>query len=103
MALVDPSAPVSAVRDIIAGVGAAPVAERVKGLITLLADRSAPLEHARAECDLGDALARDVGMPDTILSALGDLFERWDGKGHPNGKAGRRHPDRPRRNAPISQ
>lgn len=24
---------------------------------------------------------------DSILAALGDVFERWDGKGHPNGRA----------------
>jgi HD-GYP domain-containing protein (c-di-GMP phosphodiesterase class II)/DNA-binding CsgD family transcriptional regulator len=89
MAFVDPSEPLGLVRDVIGGVGAgAPTAKRVKGLATLLTDRSAPLEHAQAECDVGDALARKIGMPDTILAALGDVFERWDGKGHPNGKSG---------------
>lgn len=88
MAFVDPSEPVALLRDIIGGIGAgAPMPKRVKGLATLLTDRSAPLEHAQAECDVGDALARKVGMPGTILAALVDVFERWDGKGHPTGKS----------------
>ena len=27
-------------------------------------------------------------MPEPVVVAVGDLFERWDGKGHPNGKQG---------------
>ncbi|HUP75706.1 MAG TPA: HD domain-containing phosphohydrolase [Acidimicrobiales bacterium] len=88
MAFVDPGEPAKLVRDIVRGVGkGAPAAKRVKGLASLFTDRSAPLVHAQAECDVGDALARRIGMPDTILAALGDLFERWDGKGYPIGKA----------------
>lgn len=88
MAFVDPSQPVTLIRDIVGGVGAgAPMSKRVKGLATLLTNRSAPLEHAQAECDVGDALARKIGMPETILDALGDVFERWDGKGYPLGKS----------------
>jgi HD-GYP domain-containing protein (c-di-GMP phosphodiesterase class II) len=88
MVLVDPGEPVKLVSAIVRGVGkGAPVAKRVKGVVSLFADRSAPLVHAQAECDVGDALARKIGMPDTILAALGDLFERWDGKGYPFGKA----------------
>ena len=25
-------------------------------------------------------------MPESIVAALGDVFERWDGKGHPHAK-----------------
>lgn len=88
MAFVDPAEPARLVRDIVGGVGkGAPPARRVKGLLTLLTDREAPLVHAQSECDVGAALARRIGMPDSILTALGDVFERWDGKGHPTGKA----------------
>ena len=87
MAFVDPDEPAKLLSEIVRGVGrGAPAAKRVKGLVSLFSDRSAPLLHAQAECDVGDALARKIGMPDTILAALGDLFERWDGKGHPVGK-----------------
>jgi HD-GYP domain-containing protein (c-di-GMP phosphodiesterase class II) len=55
----------------------------------LFAERSAaPQQHAEAECDVGVVLARHIGMPQSIVDALGDVFERWDGKGHPHGKAG---------------
>ena len=88
MSYVDPGEPAKLVGAILRGVGkGAPTAKRVQGLAALFTDRSAPLAHAQAECDVGDALARKIGMPDTVLAALGDVFERWDGKGHPVGKA----------------
>ena len=89
MAFIDPDEPVRLIRSIVTGVGrGAPVVQRVKGLTTLLSDRSAPQRHAAAECDVGDALARRIGMPESIVAALADVFERWDGKGHPHGKRG---------------
>lgn len=88
MVFVDPGEPAKLVREVVRGVGkAAPATRRVKGLAALLTDRSAPLAHAQAECDVGDALARKIEMPETILAALGDVFERWDGKGYPLRKA----------------
>jgi HD-GYP domain-containing protein (c-di-GMP phosphodiesterase class II) len=87
MSFVDPGEPVKLVGAILRGVGkGAPTTKRVLGLAAILTDRSAPLAHAQAECDVGDALARKIGMPDTVLAALGDVFERWDGKGYPAGK-----------------
>lgn len=89
MSFVDPDEPLRLVGDILRGVGrGAPAADRVKGVARLIGDRSAPLRHAQAECDVGDALARRMGIPEPIVAALGDLFERWDGKGHPHGKQG---------------
>ncbi len=29
-----------------------------------------------------------TGIPEPIILALGDIFERWDGKGFPDGKQG---------------
>lgn len=66
----------------------APAADRVKSVALLVGDRRAPLRHAQAECDVGDALARRMGIPEPIVHVLGDVFERWDGKGHPHGKRG---------------
>ena len=89
MAFIDPSEPLRALGSIVTGVGrGAPIAQRVKGLTTLLSDRSASRRHAAAECDVGEALARRIGMTEPIVSALGDVFERWDGKGQPGGKSG---------------
>ena len=89
MGFADPDEPLQLVGQILAGVGrGAPPASRVRGVVDLLTDRSAPQVHAQSECDVGDALARRIGMPETIVVALADLFERWDGKGHPNRKHG---------------
>lgn len=89
MAFIDPSEPLRALGSIVSGVGrGAPLGQRAKGLTTLLTDRSAPHDHAAAECDVGDALARRIGMSEPIVAGLGDVFERFDGKGHPHGKQG---------------
>ena len=89
MSFVDPDEPTRLVGDIVRGVGrgAAPT-DRLKGVVTLMTDRSAPRRHAQAECDVGEALARRMGIPEPVVAALNDVFERWDGRGHPRGKAG---------------
>ena len=87
MSFVDPDEPVQLIGDVLRGVGRrAPRVDRVKGLVSLFGDRSAPRRHAQAECDVGEALARQLGISEPIVVALGDLFERWDGKGFPRGK-----------------
>ncbi len=89
MSFVDPDEPVQLIGDVLRGVGrGAPAVARVKGLVSLFGDRSAPRRHAQAECDVGEALARQLGIAEPIVVALGDLFERWDGKGYPSGKQG---------------
>lgn len=81
MSFVDPGEPLRLVGDVVRGVG-------LRGMAALIGDRSAPLRHAQAECDVGDALARLMGIPQPIVVALADVFERWDGKGFPSGKKG---------------
>ena len=89
MGLVDPDEPVSAIRGILTGVGrGAPAGARIRGVAELLTDRSAPHRHAAAECDVGASLARSIGMTAAVVDGVDDLFERWDGKGHPRGKGG---------------
>ena len=89
MGFVDSDEPLQLLGHVLRGVGrGAPPVSRVKGIVELLSDPSAPRRHAQTECDVGDALARRIGMPDTIVAALADLFERWDGKGYPNRKQG---------------
>ncbi|MBI2705153.1 MAG: HD domain-containing protein [Actinobacteria bacterium] len=89
MGFVDPSEPLQLIGSVLRGVGrGAPTAERIKGVARLLTDPSAPQRHADSECDVGEVLARRIGMPDSILAALADIFERWDGKGRPHKKQG---------------
>lgn len=89
MSYLDPDEPLQALGRILKGVGrGAPTTNRVKGIVGLLSDTSAPQRHAQTERDVGSVLARRIGMPEPILEALVDMFERWDGKGHPNAKQG---------------
>lgn len=39
----------------------------------------------RSHCDLAAQLARDVGLPTAVAEALGQVYERWDGRGLPEG------------------
>ena len=89
MGLADPDEPLELVRGVVTGIGRrAPARPRVRGVVELLRDRSAAQKHAAAECDVGASLARSVGMPDDVVDGVDDLFERWDGKGHPRARSG---------------
>jgi HD-GYP domain-containing protein (c-di-GMP phosphodiesterase class II) len=41
-----------------------------------------------AHCEVASRLAERLGLPLGVQHALGFVFERWDGKGFPNGAAG---------------
>jgi HD-GYP domain-containing protein (c-di-GMP phosphodiesterase class II)/predicted DNA-binding protein (UPF0251 family) len=43
-------------------------------------------EGLRAHCEVGQRLARLLGLSDGVADALWFVFERWDGKGFPRGK-----------------
>ena len=45
-------------------------------------------EGAKADCEVGADLTRQLGLPDTVRQAVLDAFERFDGKGAPRGCAG---------------
>ncbi len=55
--------------------GRAPVAARIHE------------EGARADCEVGADLTRRLGLPDSVRRAVLDGFERFDGRGAPEGKA----------------
>jgi HD-GYP domain-containing protein (c-di-GMP phosphodiesterase class II) len=42
----------------------------------------------RASCEVGAQLAGRLGLPGGVRTALTQVFERWDGKGLPGGRAG---------------
>ncbi len=42
---------------------------------------------AAAHCEVATMLATRLGLGSAVSEALGRAFERWDGLGHPNGKA----------------
>jgi HD-GYP domain-containing protein (c-di-GMP phosphodiesterase class II) len=46
-------------------------------------------EHEVASCEVAQVVAGRLGLPPAVGEALGQVFERWDGRGHP----GLRHGD----------
>src|SRR5581483_858443 len=40
---------------------------------------------ARAHCDQASALAAELGVGPAVIAALGEMYERWDGRGAPRG------------------
>jgi HD-GYP domain-containing protein (c-di-GMP phosphodiesterase class II) len=45
-------------------------------------------ELSRANCDVAMQIAAQAAVPSGVSSALGQIYERWDGKGYPQGMAG---------------
>ena len=39
-------------------------------------------------CEVAKRIAERIGLSDEICENLGQLYERWDGKGLPNGLSG---------------
>ncbi|MGH7427035.1 MAG: HD-GYP domain-containing protein [Candidatus Methylomirabilaceae bacterium] len=46
----------------------------------------------RASCEVGAKLAVEIGLEEAVQRSLGTVFERWDGKGWPNGMVGNEIP-----------
>src|ERR1035438_2125318 len=42
----------------------------------------------RASCEVAVALGTQLGLPAVVVQSFGDVFERWDGRGLPAGRAG---------------
>jgi HD-GYP domain-containing protein (c-di-GMP phosphodiesterase class II)/DNA-binding CsgD family transcriptional regulator len=83
--LMDPSRPIEALR-FLAGLG-----EGSARLRTLSRAPQMPklvAEGARADCEVGADLTRRMRLPDAVRAAVLDAFERFDGKGNPDGRAG---------------
>src|SRR6266849_5041577 len=45
-------------------------------------------DGVRAHCEMGEALARRLGLPSGVQRGLADAFEKWNGQGLPKGSAG---------------
>ena len=71
--------------------GQAPLT-RMRLLGSALTDPKGAERSFRAHCEVGRMLARRIGLKDSVLRALDCTYERWDGKGLPNGIAGEEIP-----------
>ena len=66
-----------------------PLPERARRVAKMLVTGQKQFEHAAANlCEGGRLLARRLHLPDEVERALGQVTERWDGKGVPGKLAG---------------
>lgn len=64
--------------------------DRVLGFV---AKASGVIEtHENASCEVARSIAMELELPESVADALGVVFERYDGKGHPGRRAGDRLP-----------
>jgi HD-GYP domain-containing protein (c-di-GMP phosphodiesterase class II)/DNA-binding CsgD family transcriptional regulator len=83
--LTDPTRPVEALR-LVAGFGRGLDRLRILGRLPGMAKLIAA--GARADCEVGANLTERVRLPESVGRAVLDGFERFDGRGVPDGKAG---------------
>lgn len=89
MALADPTDPVATLTRIVQRVGKGrPLVDRARAVARLVGDKTAVARHSRSQCDTAMWLARIVGSSPTVLDALSQICERFDGRGAPHGLAG---------------
>jgi HD-GYP domain-containing protein (c-di-GMP phosphodiesterase class II)/DNA-binding CsgD family transcriptional regulator len=62
---------------------------RTRSIARLLSDPKIGRKIAVAHCDQAVALAGHLGAPEGVVESLGQIYERWDGKGHPHGVCGK--------------
>lgn len=88
--LVDEGSPVDMARFVLRHIGAGrPAVERAKLAATFLGEgRRVVNDIAENHWRTVDALMERIGLTDAIRRSVGQTFERWDGKGDPDGVAG---------------
>lgn len=63
--------------------------ERVRSLLGVLATGRAAMEmNFRTACEVSDVLASRLGVDASVRASLATSFERWNGRGFPNGTKG---------------
>jgi HD-GYP domain-containing protein (c-di-GMP phosphodiesterase class II) len=91
LAPVDGSKPGQVVGTVVRKIGrGAGGLRRVRAVVRTLSDPKGPSRFAAAHCDLAVRLAARLGMSEGVVAALGQIYERWDGKGNPHHVAGGR-------------
>jgi putative nucleotidyltransferase with HDIG domain len=67
----------------------APLRERARHLRAVMAMAHGGVDELeRMRCERGADIARGIGLDDDAAAAIGQLFEHWDGNGHPGDRAG---------------
>jgi HD-GYP domain-containing protein (c-di-GMP phosphodiesterase class II) len=65
-----------------------PLHRRVGRVARALADPGGDRRSLSAHCEVASRLASRLGMSAKVCDALAHAYERWDGKGYPDGQAG---------------
>ncbi|MDQ4096485.1 MAG: LuxR C-terminal-related transcriptional regulator, partial [Actinomycetota bacterium] len=65
-----------------------PVGRRIALVARALSDPGAGRRSLSAHCEAAARLAGRLGMPDSVRDSLAHAYERWDGKGYPEGLSG---------------
>jgi hypothetical protein len=65
-----------------------PLARRLGRIGAALADPGGKARSLSAHCEVGARLAARIGLPPDVTTAVAHGYERWDGKGLPDGLAG---------------
>jgi putative nucleotidyltransferase with HDIG domain len=67
----------------------APLRQRARHLRAVIAMSNGGVsELQRMRCERGADIARGIGLDEEAAGAIGQLFEHWDGQGHPGDRAG---------------
>jgi HD-GYP domain-containing protein (c-di-GMP phosphodiesterase class II) len=65
-----------------------PLLRRAGRIASALTDPGGKARSLSAHCEVGQRLAGRIGLPEDVTLALAHAYERWDGKGLPDGVAG---------------
>jgi HD-GYP domain-containing protein (c-di-GMP phosphodiesterase class II) len=65
-----------------------PVHRRAGRVVRALTDAGMTERSLSQHCEVGSRLASRVGLDEAVCQALAHAYERWDGKGYPDGLGG---------------
>ena len=89
MALVDQGSPTAMLAAVARNLAAdQPPLRRARALAGFLAAAPQIAQSTTTHCEVAQHLADRVGLPSTVQACLGQVFERWDGRGRPHRVAG---------------
>jgi HD-GYP domain-containing protein (c-di-GMP phosphodiesterase class II) len=69
-----------------------PLTRRIVRIASALSDPGGKARSLSSHCEVGARLATRIGLPDGVVNGVAHGYERWDGKGLPDGLAGEEIP-----------
>jgi HD-GYP domain-containing protein (c-di-GMP phosphodiesterase class II) len=65
-----------------------PLTRRIGRIASALSDPGGKARSLSSHCEVGARLATRIGLPGGVVNGVAHAYERWDGKGLPDGLAG---------------